>query len=647
MSTIAPAPVLSSAQWSSFEREQIANRVTSIIDALREDDLPSPSKSKREFLEAAKKAKSFLKRNTSSKNFERWVRYLDVDELIEELNDQEAFKQDRAARSIGRLAVQLKYRLVGTAPGLELTVLGNLRQANENLINAIRFRDEERSIKGLSKQLESFAEDIREMHDVPTADDLSKINGTIVLLEQANQAPKLVSELRSRFRNPNIRVLVAERVVQSFVSRGVNESRPVRDCILGTRIVGTACLGGMVTANLLPQVGSVRLQVQMTGNFSSRNTGYNGPVKLRTVGRGHVNVSRTLHIDESGISADQPYAQATLDTDVIAIEHRLRLVRRIARKKVEETKPKADRIAVERLRSQVGKQFTEQTDEALAITPPNLMARVRPILKRLDLSEPQRLWGSTEQAIFVNATFASDNQLAAPGYSTQSVDAYQSSNAGGAIPNVRHGYDVAFQIHETVIDNAIAPILAGRTVTEADLQQLMPGLASQPSNSTNTGETSVSLDAEDDGGDKEASEEEAPFELEFARLRPIIFEARDQTLKLGIRGNRFTQGERTLRQALEITTNYRPAQLADGTAILIREGEVEVEFPGRKKKLSVSQTGLKASMQKKFSDVFPETLMHRALTVPSSVKMEALAGRSFRAQTIEADNGWVTITVLR
>ena len=63
--------------------------------------------------------------------------------------------------------------------------------------------------------------------------------------------------------------------------------------------------------------------------------------------------------------------------------------------------------------------------------------------------------------------------------------------------------------------------------------------------------------------------------------------------------------------------------------------------------MSVSQTGLKASIKKKFANVFPDTLMHRALTVPPSVEMKALAGRSFRPQTIDAEHGWMTITVLQ
>ena len=200
-------------------------------------------------------------------------------------------------------------------------------------------------------------------------------------------------------------------------------------------------------------------------------------------------------------------------------------------------------------------------------------------------------------------------------------------------------YDVALQLHETVIDNVISPVLAGRTMTETELNKLLqqsPVQQSTVDQSTNiVSDTGLSDD------------DEPPFEIDFARLRPIVFESRDQNIKLGIRGTRFAQGSRELNQALEITANYVPARLADGTAMLVRTGEVDVDFPSRNRKLSVSQTGLKTTIEKKFANVFPEMLLHEPLEVPPTVKLEAIAGRSFRPQTIDARDGWLTITVVR
>ena len=101
----------------------------------------------------------------------------------------------------------------------------------------------------------------------------------------------------------------------------------------------------------------------------------------------------------------------------------------------------------------------------------------------------------------------------------------------------------------------------------------------------------------------------------------MIFEARDQTLRVGVRGTRFAQGSRELDRAMEITAIDKPAIGDDGTMILIRVDEVGVVFPGRTR-LSVSQAGLKATIQKKFSKIFPETLLDRPLEVPQTSQLE-------------------------
>ena len=127
-------------------------------------------------------------------------------------------------------------------------------------------------------------------------------------------------------------------------------------------------------------------------------------------------------------------------------------------------------------------------------------------------------------------------------------------------------------------------------------------------------------------------------------MRPIIFEARDQLIRVGVRGTRFAQGSRELNRAMEITATYHAGTLADGTVVLIRSGDVGVDFPGRKR-LTVAQAGLKATIQKKFSEVFPETLLDQPLELPDTVQLETLRDKVFRPSMVDAKNGWLTIAV--
>lgn len=628
------------AQWSQSDRDRIADLLASAALQIDTEAFPSPDQATQNFLAAIESTDDFLRSNTTDTNYQNWMKFLQADELVDALQRSDAFADNQTARLIGREAIALRFRLVGTAPGLELPVLTRLRDSTETLIDAARFRDADRSAEQVAGQLQKFADQVRSMNADPSAEEVASITQMMGLLRSTGQSPELISKLRSRFASPNIKILLSEQIVQSAINRCIDQSRPVRDCILGTRIVGTAKLGGTITANVLPSFGSAAIDVQLAGTVRSRSIGYNGPVKLHTVSRGQVNVTRTLHVDEAGIRAQPTVATASLNSEIVSIDHKLRLVRRIARKRAAEQKPKADRIGTERLRTQVAQQFTDQTDQARAVDLPNPLAKLNPILTRLNLQEPLRTWGSTDTDIYIDATLAGNDQLSAPGPTFVSTKQ----------PFVGGHFDFAVQLHETAIDNLVAPIIAGRTITETQLDELLSrsGIKSTPPDSN---DAASNLDRDEDNSNgqdtNDQGADEPPFEIDFARLRPIVFEAREQSIKLGIRGTRFSQGRRELKQSLEITANYLPATLADGTSVLIRDGDVAVDFPSRGRKLSVSQTGLKTTIEKKFADVFPETLLHRPLQVPADAAIDAIAGQTFRSQSVDARDGWLTIKVAR
>jgi hypothetical protein len=601
---------VATAALSDLDRNRLADEVSTAKLNLDPNRFPQLDQSKAEVIRRIQIAKSFFQRKTSGQNYNAWMEYLDFDPLLQSI------EADTSAAAIGREALELRYRLVGTAPGLELTVLRNLRDSANRLVASIRFRDPEKSINTLTRQLGSLADRIRQLDDRPSADDIAAISAMLDILSTSGQATNVVQSLRNTFSRPNVAVLVGEQLVQTVVSQNVNESRPVNDCILGTRIIGTATMNGQVSATLMPSTGAARINVALTGTVYSNNIGHNGPVRVRTSGVGQVFASRAMSINESGIDLDPVYVEARMQNQINSIEPKpwlgRRLIKKIARKKAAQQKPQTDRIANFKFRTQVTEQFTTQTNEQAATGIPDFMQDARPVLKRLSLVEPTRLWGSTENAIFIDATMRRSDQM------TTVVSR----------PRITGVFAVAVQIHESAINNAATPILAGRTVNEQQLAELIEA----------TGRELPIGDSDSEDG------EQSPFEITFSRLRPVIFEARDQLIRVGVRGTRFAQGSREIRRAMEISTVYKPQTLENGSVILKRVDEVGVDFPGDKR-LSVSQAGLKSTIQKKFSSVFPETLLDQPLKVPDTVELEAIRGKVFQPRVVDAMNGWLTIAV--
>ncbi len=602
--TLSPSAVEGSATPDFDDLAERAEAAKSELDA---DALPDLAEAAREYLARAKAADDFLRRKTGASNYERWKDYLKLDLL------RNAIEDDSSPSVQAREATALQERLTGIDEGLELTRLGEVRSSTERLIAAARFRDPARAIKILESQLDLLAERLGEIDRVASTDDAAVIGTIVGVLVSANQTPDLIASIRRAFGQPNYRVHVPERTVQAAVQRNVDQSKPVRDCILGTRLFGTANVRGVVRADLRPSLGDVHLVLSLNGRFRSNNIGYNGPVTLNTVGDGLVNVTRAVHLSESGAALEPAYARVSLNTQITSINHHLRLVRRIARKRAAEQKPQADAIATAKLRARVTREFVEETDQATAIQSPDLLADVLPYLRRLDIPLPDRLWGSTDTSLFIRGHVASIDQIAAPTFPPA---------IGGTV-------DLAIQLHESAIENTLAPILAGRRFDQAELDRLFQ-------------DAGIEM-PERSGADPPSDEDD--FEIRFTRFRPIVFESRDQRVRIGLRGSEFSQDGRQLRRTnLEIAADYAPVRTTDGAMWLSRQGDVEVSFPG-KTRLSLRESAIRSSLNDRFDDIFPLTLLTKQFTVPQTVRLPAFRGRVYRATVIDARDGWLTIGV--
>src|SRR5690606_22128830 len=135
-----------------------------------------------------------------------------------------------------------------------------------------------------------------------------------------------------------------------------------------------------------------------------------------------------------------------------------------------------------------------------------------------------------------------------------------------------------------------------------------------------------------------ADEEQETFEIDFSTFRPVILELRDQRIRIGIRGTRFSQGARELARPLEITAVYEPQRSDDGTMLLRRSGDVSVDFPGGRR-LTIQQVALRRTIQRLFADRFPQTLLDRPLIIPDFNEAALLEVRTLRTSLIDARDG--------
>jgi len=649
----AQVDAASGDHWVTFGQQS--------TDVVGRREFPSLEESSRLVVAAVAEFETYLNQRTNSQRAADWLDYVRTDALVD------AIGANKPASEIATAARDLHNRLVGDVVGLEMLPLQKLRQETETLLAALRFADREGAVRQVEQQIESLVERLANGNGNSSAEESAAISALVQSLDQSNQVPDLVNEAYKAYAHPNLVVTVAGHVVQSAIQREVDRQRPVRDCILGTRIIGNGRLQGRVEGKLVPCDGRVQIDLVLTGRFRSDTVGYNGPVRLPTISNGNITAIRSLWVGELGTDISPPSSVVSFQSQITSIQHPLRIVRRIASNQVAQKKSRAEAIGREKFRNEVVSDFTRQTTEALqglsdrpADSRPIEQIQVR--FARLNLDPPVRSIGSTANTVRIAAIQRTGKQLGAPdepptfhdivGTRLASTQNQQSSTPVSSLPNrfkpepsfnpgSYDSFDAVIQVHESLIDNVAARILAGRTFTGNQIDALLAqrDRSKLPSilKKLNTEAILPKLSGE------EPADEAESFEIDFSRFRPIVFEARDQSVRIGIRGTRFSQDGRELRSALEITATYVPEE-ENGHLVLRRSGDVGVDFPGGRR-LTVQQVALRRSIQRLFSERFPEKFLDLPLIVPPSVPLSHLWGKLYHAHQIDARNGWLSISV--
>lgn len=589
------------AQLTSEVKDSLGKLVDDAKSELDSSKLPDAVSAKAEMLEKIDEVNSYFDQHTSDDNRDAWLGYLELESL------EEALAQEGLGSELAREATALRDRLIGTTPGLELTVLQELRQTVQALISAIRFKDRDNAIKMLDAQLSVLAKLVESADEIPTPDQFSAISLRVDLLASARQSSELIEGFRQVFGLPNIAVRVSGDFLDQVVGREVSRTEPVKDVILGTSLTGTAVMTGNVSAKLIPSETTAQVEVNLTGTVDTKNNGVNGPVRLKSVSEGKVSLTRLLTINENGVDFGETESDVSITTKITDMTAKSDLALRVGKKQSAKKKPEADRIAKEKLRRRVTEQFEAEMDGLRENASSKLLSKAEPVLKRLSLTPPQQNWSTSQDLLSAEITFRSSAQLSAVNAPT----AFES------------GYLFSAQVHESVVENAFSIILAGRTLNKDRLNELLE----------NAGAPQSEVPDED---------EESSFEISFSRSRPVIFESRGNKLRVGLRGTRFAQGDRApLNKAMEITANYEVVLGQAKNPVLKRVGDVDVDFP--RERLSIRDAGLKPIIQKEFAKIFPELILDQSIKIAEDAELETLRGREFRGSEIHLKSGWLSI----
>jgi hypothetical protein len=537
-----------------------------------------------------------------SRSGDGWRKYLDWPALEQQAASAQNADLDTLAR--------LYRRFDSGAEGLEMARFAAVRRALGSYLEAVGTARNPKADEVYGKRLEQLAGAVATAAAAGTPDPLEPVGPILARLEESGQAPGLVQRIRRAVGRPNLLLEVNESLLASQVNRAVDETAPVNDVVLGTRVRGSGRTTGFVTLDFQPSFDRAVIDFRLDATNRSRTRGGQGPVTVHTLGTTTINASKRVLIDEQSVTALPVEAHTDVDTKTagIGVNKRFgqRIIRKIASRKVAEMRPRAEAISSERARERVRSQFEAQTAEPIAQAARDYQTKFRQRLMDRGWYPEMLHLNTDDRRLYVAARKSLADQVA----------------AFSQPPTVDSDAVLAARVHQSFFNNLAEQELAGRTLTKERL-------AAELEKAGRTMPESL-----------ESDKDQPPWSITFAKRKPVELKVGDGTVRLTVRGSGYTAGDREF-DAMDVWATYRIESEA-GRYRLVRDGDVQIyppDFvPGGGKKLSIQQTSLRGILQKRFNKVFDEVIEIKSLDLPGEL---ASAGPLPLEQLEARKDGWL------
>lgn len=468
-----------------------------------------------------------------------------------------------------------------------------------------------------AKHLDALAASLDQIGaGAPTADQSVAVASEIAWLERNGQVTPALTELKNSYSNSNLLIEVSEKFLADTIAQPVDETEPVRDCILGTSISGTGRTVGNVGVELVENPNQAQFTTIFDAVNNSRTVGSNRSALIYSVGTTKLDAGTTLFLDDRGWAAGPITANARVNSRITGFGSTKggiigKLVKKIAAKKAPQQQGQAQAIASQHARQRLAGRMRDQVAKLVVDANAEINNRIRKPLERFG-QYPERLnYSSTHDALLVRALETTPGRLGAP----------------TAPPQPAVGSLVSVRVHQSLVSNSAQGALAGRKFDQERMKLLIESTA---------GKVPDRLKPDAD---------EEPFSITFADNDPVTVGFKDGIVSFTVRGKAFTSGDKAY-DGMNITGHYKLETIGHGFKAT-RQGEFDIIPPGFKRgsgeKLALRQTILKNILIKKFNKLLPEQIVREG--APFEGELAKLG--TFYVSNVKADGDWLVLGLQR
>ncbi|HYW78546.1 MAG TPA: hypothetical protein VE890_03180, partial [Thermoguttaceae bacterium] len=485
----------------------------------------------------------------------------------------------------------------------------DVHEALRSYRNTARSIDNPRLQPTYEALLDALAEHIEAYASEPTAEEALVIGQAVGQLEDVRQVPQLVRAIRHHFAKPNVFVDVSANLIAAAMSTPVDETGPVRDHILGADIRGTGHTTGQLSVSLLPDVDRAAIDMVLLTTTESQTVGRKGGVRVYNDGTTAIGTRKWVWLDEQGFTTVPAVSRATTKTTITGIrsERGSSIIENAARKRAGKQKREAEHIGSRHAEQRSNSRTDQEVGERLCQANSQFIEKFRTPLVNRKLFPQQLRFSTTEQALQIVGLQTDASRLA----------------AATPPPKLPEGADIALRLHQSMVDNFAAGALAGRTLDDQQLRQIVVDLL---------GEVPERLDVEEEDAEQWA--------VSFDRIRPITVSFDDEMLTLVIRGRKYFKGK-TAYPAMDITAIYKVEPTEQGFKA-IRQGDLQVFPPGfdpqGDETLSTSRVVIRRLLQRRMAQFLAEEIELGDFVVPD--EMQAVG--KLRPLSMTSESGWLT-----
>lgn len=413
---------------------------------------------------------------------------------------------------------------------------------------------------------------------------------------------------------PNLLLEVSRDFADAAGSQVINKSDPFQRNQGKMQLVGTQQTNAKVNINFIPSSQSGVIELMMSGVTSANTDAYRRRVHLNMSTQISYWGSKRLVVDDCGIHACPADTHPNLDLNQLnCLSTSWRypmdpLVRRLAYRVYTKQKPKIDQSVLQDAQKELVKQFDENAAKQLDKANQKYRDEVRGPMEKRGIF-PQRIRIMTSEHQFGLRLLLNDPTGKAMTFSP--------------VPDIHGWPDVAVRLQESMLNNATHSLFAGKKFSGEELDNEFNSLLKPLAGEIRTGD-----------------KDDAPFSITFPKEKPWEFHFDKQMLRVTLRGQEFTSGDRDF-DGMDTTAIYKLVKTQNGFN-LERQGDLRIYPPGFKPgvdRLGAREQVLRKLLEKKFGRIFKEKFEIDEIQMP-----EALEKVGVLATTqVEADKGWLVL----